>query len=129
MIKAICFDLDGTLVEYKGNFRDWLLQGAKNLNVPQNLLKTFMQATSKYTLSLADSLEITKAALADVHMTLPEKLERLCQEGALRYARDIHLLEGAEDLLESLQQRSIPLAVITNGPADMQRATLEKSGH
>jgi putative hydrolase of the HAD superfamily len=126
MIKAICFDLDGTLVDYKGDFRNWLLQGANKLGVPQHLLERFMEATSKHTRSLADSLEITKAALTDIGMALPERVEQLSQEGARRYAADIHLLAGAKHLLESLRQKNFPLAVITNGPTDMQRAALKK---
>jgi putative hydrolase of the HAD superfamily len=126
MIRAICFDLDGTLVEYAGDFRVWLIEGAIKLGLPLELHEQFVQLTSKYTRSLADSLEITKQSLTELSLEYPENLEYLCRQNAARYAEQIEFIDGATRLLHFLQQKEIPLVVITNGPADMQRAALQK---
>jgi putative hydrolase of the HAD superfamily len=126
MIQAICFDLDGTLVDYRGDFRAWLLEGATKLGIPRELHEQFVQLTSKYTRSLANSLEITRQSLKDLGVEPPKNLEHLCQQNTTHYAEDIELLDGATTLLHFLQQKTLPLALITNGPADMQRATLQK---
>jgi putative hydrolase of the HAD superfamily len=126
MIKAICFDLDGTLVDYRGDFRAWLLEGATKLGLPFALHEQFVQLTSKYTRSLADSLEITKQSLTDLGLEHPEMLEQLCQQNARQYAEHIELIDGAIELLHFLQQKEIPLAVLTNGPTDMQRLAIQK---
>lgn len=126
MIKAICFDLDGTLVDYTGDFKVWLIEGATKLGLPLELQEQFAQLTSKYTRSLADSLEITKHSLNDLGIEHPENLGHFCQQNTAHYAEQIELINGAITLLHFLQQKGIPLAVITNGPADMQRAALQK---
>jgi putative hydrolase of the HAD superfamily len=126
MIKAICFDLDGTLVDYTGDFRAWLIEGATKLGLPSELHEQFVGLTNKYTRSLADSLEITKQTLTKLGFEHPETLEQLCQQNAARYAEKIELIDGSRRLLGFLRQKEIPLAVITNGPADMQHLALQK---
>jgi putative hydrolase of the HAD superfamily len=126
MIKAVCFDFDGTLAQFTGNFQTWLLQGAKDLKIPPQLHEPFATALGSYSRSLANSFEMTKQALLAVGLEPPKNLEQFCQESTARYASDIHLLGGAERLLQKLYQKNVPLALITNGPADMQLASIAK---
>jgi putative hydrolase of the HAD superfamily len=120
-------DLDGTLVDYLGDFQKLLLENARNLNIPPHLLEPFMQLTGNYTRSLANSLEIAKRSLQDLNIPEPENLEQLCKQFSQNYAKDIERLEGATHLLDFLKSKTIPLAIITNGPTDMQLAAIHKA--
>jgi putative hydrolase of the HAD superfamily len=127
MIRAICFDFDGTLAHFAGDFFVLIAENAKDLGVPQQLHTSFAKMVGDYTRSLATSLEITRQTLSDLGLASPENLELLCQQATQRYTASIHLIKGAKELLESLRQQDIPLATITNGPTDMQLAAIHKT--
>jgi putative hydrolase of the HAD superfamily len=126
VIQAICFDLDGTLVDYVGDFQKLLLENARSLNIPPHLLESFAKLTSTYTRSLPNSLEIARQSLRDLNIEEPNHLEQRCKQFSQNYARDIEPLEGATHLLDFLKSKAVPLAIITNGPADMQLAAIHK---
>ena len=124
MIKAICFDLDGTLVERKASF-DFagnLLEGFKQLGIDtkhhKNILEKLSHQLRNENIPTASSALIT--ILKDLNLTPPDNFETVIQERNQAYFDASQLITGAQDMLNDLKNKNIPLALITNGPADMQ---------
>ena len=78
MIRAICFDFDGTLAHFAGDFFVLIAESAKDLGVPKQLPTSFAKMVGDYTRFLATSLEITRQTLSDLGLASPENLELLC---------------------------------------------------
>lgn len=123
---AVCFDFDGTLARYAGNF-DELLEGTRtDLGLLACDFETFKTRVSA---ELRSNGQVTlQSALMNVltalELRVPADLEEVVGRTIDRYAADVKLVDGARSLLEWLHDRRVPLAVLTNGPEDMQRAAL-----
>jgi putative hydrolase of the HAD superfamily len=125
---AICFDFDGTLAEFRGDFSEFLDELRLNLNLLQCDFRRFRDELAAQ-LSKPGAVSLS-AALAG---TL-RRLERrelidaaLVKEALTAYAARVQLLPGAGELLQTCA-RHLPLALISNGPADMQRAAISGAG-
>lgn len=130
MWRAICFDLDGTLARYQGDF-DQLLDGLRtDLGLLACDFATFRSRLSSelrregpgtLTTAVAATLEL-------LEQRLPEDLPTVVERALERYSTDLRLLPGAGELLKDLRGRGIPLALVTNGPSDMQRSGIAALG-
>ncbi|MGL4611404.1 MAG: HAD family hydrolase [Trueperaceae bacterium] len=126
MIKAICFDFDGTLAHFTGDFSQRLRDGAAALGIPEKLQEKFGKAYLKHDKTCRTTVEATRATFEELNQPLPENFEELCQQNLESYCSQMELLSGAIVLLEYLQFKEIPLALITNGPEDVQTAAIQR---
>lgn len=129
MIEAVCFDLDGTLIHYKDDYSAYVRRFAERLGLEvEGHLEAFRQV---YPLELTregpqNFSDVIARSLAALGLAQPSGLEEFCQEAVAAYAKGVELLPGALGTLEYFSRW--PLALVTNGPADMQRAAVEKVG-
>lgn len=124
MINAICFDFDGTLAHFTGNFFADLRKSAVQLGVPESLHDEFIQTYLKFDRSRATFPEAVQETLSILQQATPEDFADYCQRATHRYTSQIELLLGAKEILEHLTTRLIPLAIITNGTKDIQTAAI-----
>lgn len=130
VIKAVCFDFDGTLAHFTGDFEVFADGLRTDLGLILCELNCFADRLSEALLAgcavtLVSALSATLEAL---ELRVPDDLEQLAAQAVSDYSRQIRLLPGALELLESLRASGVPLALITNGPADMQRAAIRAVG-
>lgn len=127
-VAGICFDFDGTLAEFHGDFSEYLDDLRLDLNLLQCDFRRFRDALAAElsrngAITLAGALAVTLQQLE-----LREIIDdRLMQSALDAYARQVALLPGTAELLQACSER-VPLALISNGPADMQRAAITASG-
>jgi putative hydrolase of the HAD superfamily len=128
MIRAICFDFDGTLARFRGDLNALSMRMNQQLGLEdfspamlQKLSKTFRSfeyAPEPVTLASA-----TIKTMAALEMTPKGNVLEVCQEFIRDYAAQMELLPNALETLEYF--RDLPKAIITNGPSDLQRAAIK----
>lgn len=67
-----------------------------------------------------------KKTLKSLGLQLPANLTEIAQEGIRSYIEDVKILPGALRVLDYFSH--LPLAIITNGPSDTQRAAIARVG-
>lgn len=127
VIRAVCFDFDGTLAQYRGNFMTLTALVAARLGIQHDLRKLVAQFDIEQRCegkqNYQDALEHTLESLG---LKVPPILAEVAQEAIQAYVREMQLLPGSLEILDYLSH--LPLAIITNGPSDMQRAAIAKVG-
>jgi putative hydrolase of the HAD superfamily len=125
-IKAICFDFDGTLAEFVGDFPTYLNECFERLGVAPS--PEFLQTFNKHLRSEGHLTSVIafERTCHDLGIVISENLEPIYQFNVDAYAAQVKLLPSARALLEYFQE--IPKAIITNGPSDMQWAAIHKVG-
>jgi len=125
VIDAVLFDLDGTLVAYQQSYSDFMRRIAASWQILDEG-DPFFAAYSQAILTdgpVTFRSAIEKALLASgrsLHGDADEK----CKRAVADYVSGIELLPWATDLLE--RYAHLPKAIVSNGPFDMQLATLQK---
>lgn len=140
-IEAIAFDLDDTLCDYQGAKESALLHlaasvsynrstqerfiAAYKLNEPR-LFKSFLTKT----ISLEDyrTHRFGNALISCSINPSPTVIRDLNEEYMRRCNREVQLFPESLDVLHHLFSERFPLALITNGPADGQRAKIHSLG-
>ncbi len=130
MIKALCFDLDGTLGGYAGDFRAFLALLRSELMLhrcdPNRFADIVLEELGRDgPLTLESALRRTLARLEE---RAPSELGAVSRAALRAYAEDVRPAPGAVPLLERLDAAGVPMALVSNGPEDMQRAALEALG-
>lgn len=72
--------------------------------------------------------DTVRTALAELEQPVPENLEAIAARVVREYSAQMALLPGVKDVLALCRARDVPLALITNGPSDMQRAAVRAVG-
>jgi len=127
MISALCFDLDGTLAHYTGDFAELNRVTFESLNLPQQYFKASLDSFARGVRQEGYSTVpiIIENVLNDLGLVSDNVLaasELMISE----YVKDMALLPGAKEVLEACAH--LPRAIITNGPSDMQRAAIKQVG-
>ena len=130
MIDAVCFDLDGTIGGYAGDFGGLLSLVRSELMLEQCSMNSFAAIVRQ---------ELAKDGPLTIRLVLERTLERLEQrpqvdldllaaEISKAYAEEVRRAPAAAELLARLEAQGVKLALLSNGPVDMQRAALERLG-
>lgn len=129
MIRAICFDFDGTLAHFEGDFSAFSDELRAELCLEPPNTEAFAALLSK-NLRKEGAVTLHSALLATFEglgLPIPINLETVSMGAVERYGAGVKLLPGAREVLEFCAAR-VPLALITNGPEDMQRAGIHNVG-
>lgn len=134
-VRALCFDFDGTLARYADSWRGWVDRLRVGLGVAEPLRERFaarleaaLSADPARGVTLGGAVAATLADLPSVAADASEHVAGAVEHALTTYAAAVELLPGAHALLATLHGRGAPMAVVTNGPEDMQRAALAQSG-
>ena len=130
MIRAVCFDLDGTLGGYAGDFQGLIALLRAELMLQACDMNRFSALlTEELRRDGALSLEgVMAGVLERLGQRAPRDLSELAAEAVGVYASEVRPAPGAEALLRRLSGAGIGLALLSNGPLDMQRAALTALG-
>src|SRR5690606_20579057 len=117
-IQGVCFDLDGTLGGYAGDFGGLLALLRSELMLQQCAMNRFadivqeeLRRDGHLTLRL-----VIERTLERLEQRAPADIDTLASEIAERYASEVRPAPGAERLLQRLDARGTKLALLTNGP-------------
>ncbi len=122
-MKAVIFDLDGTLIDSMGVWldvdKDFL--GKRGIDVPKDLFDSVPQGNSYSGL----------AQYFKERFNLPETIEEIMQEWTDRvyelYKTEICLKPGALDVLQFLKENEIPMAIGTSNSDELAALALSKN--
>ena len=129
MIRALCFDFDGTLAYFEGDFGEYSDKLRAELGLEPHHLEPFAGLLSKHS-RREGAVTLYSALLATfegLELPIPENFEGIVSRAVERYGMGVKLLPRAREVLEFCAAR-VPLALITNGPEDMQRAGIHNVG-
>ena len=116
MIKAIVFDLDGTLVDSYPGIHQSLNEMLRSLNLPEVDLETVKRRVGRGVLNLMQS--------SVPPQLVPKALEIFRDSYDRTHLAGTFLLPDVEDTLAELKKRGIALALATNKPVEFTRNIL-----
>lgn len=127
MVSALCFDFDGTLAHYTGDFAELNRVTFESLGLPESNFEASVKSFAKETRQEGHSTIpiILEEVLADLELP-SQNVSGAAELMISEYVKDMKLLPGAREVLELT--RYLPRAIITNGPSDMQRAAIKRVG-
>jgi putative hydrolase of the HAD superfamily len=126
-MKAIFFDLDGTLCRFQGDFKkifiDCLSPIFNSYSFSQELiLELWNKHLSKE--GQLTSADILRKICYELDIPLPASYLEITSLFCQTYANHIMPIQGVQDMLKTLSER-YKLVLISNGPADMQNSAID----
>ena len=123
MIKAVLFDLDGTLVDTAPDLIAALNLSLAEYHYPQVPLDEVRHTASNGSLAMVNAVQPNITAAEQINI----------QQGLLRHyvqvnGQDSQLFDGIAALLDYLDLQSIPYGIVTNKPARFSRPLLDILG-
>jgi len=127
VVRAVIFDLDGTLLDRKGSHERFMLDQAERFRADLDAVSpaTYLAAAVRFdqngTAPRKESFPLMGRELA-----LSEALtETLMNDYLASFPSSCTLLPGVDEMLEALRDAGIRLGLITNGSARMQGGKLD----
>lgn len=129
-MNAVCLDLDDTLGRYASDFAAFLAYVRNELALHQCDMNAFAKLMSDELRSDGPLTfeTVLLRVLERLQQRPPADLPALASAAVRAYAADFRPLPGAGDMVASLDAAGVKLALLTNGPNDMQRAALRALG-
>ncbi len=130
MVSAVCFDLDGTLGGYGGDFGGLLALARSELGLEQCSMNEFA-AIVQQELGKDGALDlqtVLQRTLDRLEQRPPPDLAELAAQITAHYAAEVRRAPSAAQLLARLDAKGVKMALLSNGPVDMQRSALQALG-
>ena len=122
-MKAVLFDMDGTLVDTERVGNQVLIEAVARLGLIISLEEAIVQFAGR---KMADTLNHIERRLG---ASLPaDFLEMLRTDMARAFERELRPMEGVPTLLDALRGAGYPLCVASNGPCEKMTVSLGVTG-
>jgi phosphoglycolate phosphatase len=122
-LRAVLFDLDGTLLDTLDDLADSANFALRRLGLPEHPAESY-----KY--FVGDGIEnLVRRAVPEAHhdeATLDRCLSLTREQYAMRWADKTRPYEGIGNLLDALTARGAPMAVLSNKPEEFTRLCVDR---
>lgn len=130
MLKTLFFDLDGTLCRFQGNFKEIFIECCSPIFTPYSLSYDLILEHWNKLLSQEGQLTAGTALqkiCSLLNLPQPRNYLEIAAQFCQKYANNISPILGVKEMIKALSQR-YKLVLISNGPMDMQNATIDTLG-
>ncbi|MGI9628743.1 MAG: HAD family hydrolase [Longimicrobiales bacterium] len=128
VIKAVLFDLDGTLLDRDETFRRFLESQARRHPdlVPARQIPSYVAGAMEIDGDGYEPMDVVFSRIAESLLGDPSKASCLFDEFRARFPEECVPTEGAEDAVQALEQLGLKTGLITNGSEGIQQRKVQK---